>query len=250
MPRVTSSHEVIDFAVFGGNVRAQRKLRGWSIDLLAKRAGLAPQTVLRIEQGYPSTRKKRSLVAIALDTLPDRLQHLPETVREDIAVHSMKSDGWASLLDSRRFAPDDDLQTIQSTAERERLGKIGFVTQFVKVLHCRLPKGKLVGGILEIYGPLLPSVYLGGEVFAYALSGAIVVHLGDETFQVAEGEACTLDCTIPFFFSPKDPIYKAGKPCRVLYVRLDDTVPLANRPLVKGTVVDGPAEEWVRQKTE
>jgi transcriptional regulator with XRE-family HTH domain len=246
MPRITSSHEAVDFAVFGENVRTQRKLRGWSIDLLSKRAGLAPQTVLRIEHGYPSTRKKRALVAIALDTLPTRLERLPEVVREDIALHSQKAETWASLLDSRTTIPEDDLARIQTPGERERLGKIGFVTQFVKVLHCRLPKGKLVGGILEIYGPLLPSMYLGGEVFAYALSGDILVHLGDETFEMMEGESCTLDCTIPFFFEPKEATEKSKKPAQVLYVRLDDIVSMANRPLVKGAPVDGPVDEWVR----
>jgi transcriptional regulator with XRE-family HTH domain len=232
--------------VFGENVRAQRKVRGWSIELMAKRAGLAPQTVLRIEQGYPSTKKKREMLALALDTLPSRLEATPEIVREDIAIHPVDGDFWISLLDSRPQAPDDDAERIQTATERERLGRLGFVTQFVNVLHCRLPKGKLVGGILEIHGPLLSSQYLGGEVFAYALSGHTVVHLESETFDLDEGQACTLDCSKPFFFEPKQPVLVSGKSCLVLYVRLDEIVSISDRPQAKGPTVEGPAQAWAK----
>ena len=248
MPRVTSSNESINLVVFGENVRSQRKLRGWSIELLAKRAGLAPHTVLRIEHGYPSTRKKRGLIALALDTLPSRLESVPEIVREDIAIHPIQRDFWISLLDARPQVPEDDSERIQTSSERDRLGRLGFVSQFVNELHCRLPKGKLVGGILEIHGPLLPSRYLGGEVFAFALRGDSAVHLEDVTFDLDEGQACTLDCTKSFFFAPKKPIGATGKPCLILYVRLDEIVAIGDRPLTKGPVIDGPAQEWATRE--
>ena len=244
MPRVTSSNESINLVVFGENARALRKVRGWSIEILAKRAGLSPQTVLRIEKGFPSTKMKREMLALALDTLPSRLEAVPKTVGDDIAIHLREYDFWTSLLDSRPQAAEDNSERIQTASERDRLGQLGFVTQFVKVLHCRLPRGKLVAGVLEIHGPLHPSKYLGGEVFAYALKGDIVVHLDSETFDLQEGEACTLDCSKSFYFEPKQFSATSIKASLVLYVRLDETVTIGDRPPPKGPMFDGPVKAW------
>jgi transcriptional regulator with XRE-family HTH domain len=244
LPRVRASAESIDFGRFGNNVRQHRLSRGWSIDQLAKRAGVAPHTVLRIEQGFPSTEAKRTRLAFALDTVPDRLEGEQEIVREDIAIHSHDEDLWLSLIDSRSQVPEDDREQIQTPSERKRLGRLGFVTQFVKILHCRLPKGKLVSGILELHGPLVPSRYLGGEVFAYALRGDCDVCLGDEKFLLREGEAATLDCSKTFSFAPRRPPEEGEDFPLVLYVRLDEVVPVSDRREKRAPKVVGEFEEW------
>lgn len=250
MPKIVTDAGTINFQRFGANVRAQRRLRGWSIEMLAKRAGVAPHTVLRIEHGVPSTAAKRIRIASALDTLPARLEAEREFVREDFATHTHHDDRWVSLIDYRPQVPEDNADRLQTADERLRLGRLGFVPQFVKVLHCRLPKGKIVSGILELHGPLLPSTYLGGEVFAYALHGDSEVHLGEECFPLPEGHAATLDCTKPFFFAPMRPESERTGPTLVLYVRLDEIVPIQNRKAKRGQVVEGEFRDWVADESD
>jgi len=250
MPKIVSDGEPVNFARFGRNVRDQRRLRGWSIEMLAKRAGVAPHTVLRIEHGVPSTVAKRSRVASALDTLPARLEAERDLIREDVAVHTHQDDRWMGLIDYRAQTPEDNAERLQTADERLRLGRLGFVPQFVKVLHCRLPKGKIVSGILELHGDLLPSTYLGGEVFAYALKGDSELHLGDEVFPLDEGHAVTLDCTRPFFFAPKLPEPERAVPTLVLYVRLDEIVPIQSRRPKRGQLVEGEFQDWVANEED
>src|SRR5579862_466785 len=246
MPKVHPVEDPSRLVRFGNNVREQRRVRGWSIEALAQRAGVAPHTVLRIEHGLPSTASRRARLAAALDTLPARLEAEPELQREDVAVHSRKDDRWMSLIDHRAHKPEDDLQQIQVGLERRRLGQLGFVPQFVRVLHCRLPKGKLVSGVLELHGPIIPSTYLGGEIFAYGLQGDSVLHLGDETFPLDEGQSVTFDCTKPFFFAPKS----GDGPNLVLYVRLDEIEPIQSRKPKRGARVEGVYEEWSASEEE
>jgi transcriptional regulator with XRE-family HTH domain len=239
MPKVSPGDPAL-LIRFGINAREQRRVRGWSIEMLAKRAGVAPHTVLRIEHGKPSTPAKRARIAAALDTVSARLEAEPEVLRDDVAVHSHRDDRWMSLIDYRSNKPEDDLERIQEPDERRRLGELGFVPQFVRVLHCRLPKGKLVAGVLELHGPLIPSRYLGGEIFAYGLRGDSVLQRGEERFPLNEGQSLTFDCTAPFHFAPKD----GEGPSLVLYVRLDEIEPIRERKPKRGARVDGVYEEW------
>ena len=233
----------MDAKTFGQNVRDLRRVRGWSIDSLAKRAGVASHTVHRIERGYPSTKSRRMRIAFALDTVVERLGQSDASITKEVSCHLHEDDQWLGLIDWRPTVPEDNEIAIQSSEERRRLGRLGFVTQFVKILRCRLPKGKLVAGILELYGDLPESSYLGGEIFAFALKGDSVLHHKDERFTLKEGAATTFDCTQPFYFSPVDP--KAGSPSLVLYVRLEETEPINARRPKRGRKVEGQFQNWV-----
>ena len=245
MPRIDPAADAIDPKVFGQNVRDLRRVRGWSIDSLAKRAGVASHTVHRIECGYPSTRTRRTRIAYALDTVVERLARTDSPVRNDLALHEPADDQWLSLIDWRPVVPEDNEQAIQSPDERGRLVRLGFVTQFVKILRCRLPKGKLVAGVLEIYGHLPESTYLGGEIFAFGLRGDSVLHHEGKEYRLDEGGAATFDCTKPFYFAPAVPLAKNAAPNLVLYVRLEETEPIEARRPKRGRKVDGPYEAWV-----
>ena len=245
MPKVNQNNESENAQVFGSNVRDLRRVRGWSIDALAKRAGVASHTVHRIEHGYPSTKTRRTRIALALDTIVERLERSETPERSDLAQHEANDDNWLSLIDWRPIIPEDNEQAIQSADERGRLGRLGFVTQFVKILRCRLPKGKLVAGVLELYGDLPPSTYLGGEIFSFALKGDSYLNHDGKLFLMKEGSASTFDCTKPFFFTPVESITRTGSPTMVLYVRLEETEPIESRRPKRGRKVEGKVQAWV-----
>lgn len=221
MPRITSELDLADLAVFGENVRAERLLRRWSIERLAKLANLAVDTVFRIEKGQPSTKRTRLQLCKALQSSYQRMLMKPRAAGKNYATHRRQDDWWMVHWRNRAYRHgEDEEDRIQVAEERVRLGNLGFVSHFVKMLNCRLGKGKLVSGILELYGEGLKSRYLGGEVFVYALVGSSRVVFDEEEFTLQEGEAATIQCSeSEFYFAPVEG--KGGLPPTLLYVRLD-----------------------------
>jgi hypothetical protein len=185
-----------------------------------------------------------------LDTVVERLNNKSGSVRHEVGLSDPPEDRWLGLIDRRLSVPEDNDQAIQSPEERDRLGRLGFVTQFVKILRCRLPAGKLIAGVLEIYGDLPPSTYLGGEIFAFALKGDAYLNHNGESFLMKEGSASTFDCTKPFHFSPAEPLSRSGPPNLVLYVRLEETEPIDMRPKRRGRVVEGLFQKWATSEVE
>ena len=221
MPKITSELDAEGRAVFGENVRTERSLRGWSIERLAKLADLATDTVFRIEKGQPSTRRTRIQVCKALQSSYARMLMKPKTAGVGYAIHRRTEDWWVVHWAYRSKSPaDDESDRIQQAQERRRLGNLGFVSHFVQMLNCRLPKGKLVAGVLEIYGEGARSKYLAGEVFAYVLEGAVRVVIGEDDFILDQGEAATIQCSLADFYFASTSA-DGGEPARLLYVRLD-----------------------------
>lgn len=221
MPRATGELDADGRTVFGENVRTERSLRGWSIERLAKLADLATDTVFRIEKGHPTTKRTRIQVCKALQSSYARMLMKPKTAGMGYAIHRRPEDWWVVHWGHRSNRPaDDESDRIQEAQERRRLGGLGFVSHFVQMLNCRLPKGKLVAGVLEIFGEGARSKYLAGEVFAYVLEGAVKVVIGEEHFILEQGEAATIQCSLAdFYFAPTTG--EARHPAKLLYVRLD-----------------------------
>jgi len=220
MPRVTNDLDPETTITFGENVRTERTLRGWSIERLAHLADMAVDTVFRIERGLPSTKKSRTKVCRALQSSYDRMLMKPHTLGKGYAIHRRTDDWWVVHWGKRpQRHPEEESERIQSQEERVRLGSLGFVSHFVQMLNCRLPKGKLVAGILEIYGEGARSKYLAGEVLVFVLRGTVRVVIGAEEFLLIEGESATIQCALAeFFFAPGA---EAAEPPKLLYVRLD-----------------------------
>jgi hypothetical protein len=221
MPRVSSDFDSAIMAIFGENVRGERSLRGWSIERLATLAEVAIDTVFRIEKGLPSTKRSRLRVCKALQSSYKRMTMKARVSGPGYAIHRQDDDWWVVHWAKRTTrSTEEEEERIQNAEERHRLGSLHFVNHFVQMLNCRLPRGKLVAGVLELFGEGSPSKYLAGEVFIYVLSGAARVVIGDDEFVLREGEAATIQCAIAeFFFEPSEPV--VAVPPKLLYVRLD-----------------------------
>jgi transcriptional regulator with XRE-family HTH domain len=221
MPRITNELDAAELAVFGENVRTERTLHGWSIERLAQLAELATDTVFRVEKGQPSTKRSRIRICKALQSSYARMLMRPQTTGKGFAIHRQSEDWWVVHWGKRQYRHlDDESDRIQEAQERRRLGGLGFVSHFVQMLNCRLPKGKLVAGVLEIFGEGAKSKYLSGEVLVYVLDGSVRVVFGEDEFVLNQGEAATIQCAVAeFFFAPTEPEMRV--PPRLLYVRLD-----------------------------
>ncbi|MFN3728193.1 MAG: helix-turn-helix domain-containing protein [Fimbriimonadaceae bacterium] len=221
MPRATREADSETLTVFGENVRAERVLRGWSMERLAQESNVSLDTIFRIEHANPSTMRIRKKVADALETTYRRLTLRSRSIGPGYAIHRHLDDRWVVLWDSRPFpAPEDEEERIQRLAERRRLGRLGFVQHFVQLMNCRLDRGKLVAGVIEVYGPGELSTYVAGEVFVTVLEGNVLVQYGEDRFELIAGEAATIRCGLEEFgFAPAEP---EASPARLLYVRLDE----------------------------
>jgi transcriptional regulator with XRE-family HTH domain len=222
---VVRSIDAPNFEIFGKNVRAERQIWGWSIQRLAAEAGIAPDTVFRIEHGSPCTKATRKKLADALHCDQDRLMMQPTDIRPGFAIHHREEARWKVLTEiPNRKRADDEVDLIQENSERKRLGDLGFVTMFVKMMNCRLQGGRLVAGLLEIYGEGLHSNYVDGEVFLLVLEGKVRIHLvGQTSFVLSADDAATVDCKNEFYFV-KEGDEDQASPARMLYVRIDQGV--------------------------
>lgn len=222
---VVRSIDAPNFEVFGKNVRAERQIWGWSINRLAIEAGIAPDTVFRIEHGSPCTKGTRRKLASALHCDQDRLMMQPTELRPGFAIHHRDEARWKVLTETpNRKKPDNETELIQELSERARLGDLGFVTMFVKMMNCRLQGGRLVAGLLEIYGEGLHSNYVDGEVFLLVLQGNVRIHIvGQTSFVLSTHDAATVDCKNEFYFV-KEEEESSAEPARMLYVRIDQGV--------------------------
>lgn len=208
--------------LFGENVRAERKLQGWSIRSLAAASGTCADTIFRIEHGGPSTMRCRQKVCDALQASYRRLVMASEEGGAGYAIHRRENDYWSVHYEDRPYrVPEDEEGRIQKPNERDRLGRLGFVRHFVRMLNCRLPHGKLVAGVLELYGEGTKSNYLAGEVLVFVLFGNVRVVYGEESFELTVGESATIECAREdFCFEPASS--PSPRPPTLLYVRLDE----------------------------
>ena len=222
MPVTKTADDFENLALFGENIRAERRLRRWSIRKLAHEARVCPDTVFRIEHGLPSTFKRRERLCGALEASYRRLMMSAVDSGPGYAIHREEGARWTIHYADRPYRPPaDEEDRIQDEKERVRLGRLGFVRHFVHMLNCRLPRGRLLAGVLELYGKGTKENYAGGEVLVYVLSGSARVVFGEESFIIRAGESATIECgREDFCFEPADEA--SGEPATVLYVRLDD----------------------------
>jgi len=100
------------------------------------------------------------------------------------------------------------------------MGWYHLATHFISPLRCRREGSRYIAMITEIFGPTDVSQDLSGERFLLGLRGSVRVHVGDEIFELSEGEAATIDSTQPTGFEPLTPISAGSDAPLVLQVIL------------------------------
>ena len=217
--------------LLGLAIRAERLNQSLSIQKLAELAAVSVDTIVRLERGDRTTDRTREKICHALGGELSRMllrpkleakrgERITTDLDQDFATHRKSQELYQVLVAYRNYPePPDESARIQNERERRRLGRVGHVTRFVKMLDCRLPEGKLFAGELEIYGRGVRNSYRVGELFVYVLEGAIRYFIGDESFDLHEGDAATIRCHDRDFGCE---LLEDGKStvARILYVRL------------------------------
>ena len=190
--------ERMDWSSIAWEVRGLRMTQGYSQDDLARRSGLAPKTIYRLERGLAVSRGSLLKVCKALEVLPEQLCALPMPpprpvygVHHLYGVHRHGESVWFMIGgDLRVRVPEDNFERTQRREERLRLGRQGLVAAFGCSLSFMMPEGP---GIvtLELFGRLDGSfnatVYR--ECVLSCARGGVRVGVGDDIVELVEGEA-------------------------------------------------------------
>ena len=172
--------------------------QGYSQDDLARRSGLAPKTIYRLERGLAVSRGSLLKVCEALEVLPEQLCALPMPsprpvygVHQLYGVHRQGESVWFMIGgDLRVRVPEDNFERTQHREERLRLGRQGLVAAFGYSLSFMMPEGPGIV-MLELFGrldgPFNATMYR--ECVLSCARGGVRVGVGDDVVELVEGEA-------------------------------------------------------------
>jgi len=213
------SASTLDFGTIGRRIRIRRQKFGMSIDALAERAGVARYTVIRIEQGKPSTRRTLQKVRRALRLFTDQMTRpLPEN--EDFVVNRGSELQWNVSIPKEQYQKrllDDDPIHVNDLEERRRLGAIGFQPFFTSVFESELPNGVTGQALMELYRPSWVDRHYGEE-FIYCLRGQAKITVNGTPCILDAGDSLCFDANLPHQYEPAEPIPPEGEPTLILIV--------------------------------
>lgn len=200
--------------VLGNRLRRIRNLQGVSIREVATQAGISKNSIVRLEQG----RGTQAMTVLRICTvLGIHIEKLAEASGEELTTgvaHRAQDDAWYDMTDFGAGPLSGEARPM-SDQERRELAKKGVVP--LSILKSRLPNGRVLPTIVEVYGPS-PTRSHVGEEFAYVLEGEALISVGQDEFLLKQGESVT-------FWSAEQHTYAPAPgstlPARILSVRVD-----------------------------
>ena len=180
-------------------MRRARLRQGRSIRELATASGLSKTSIVRLEQGgatYPITVVK---VCAALGLHLASLANPSGEGSENAAVHRHTDDRGFDLTDFGA-GPLGGLDRPLTTDERAGFVAAGAGVPLL-ILTSRLPEGRLLSTVIEVYGPSAPRSH-PGEEFVYVLEGSAQLTVGSETYLLAQGESIVFRSAEPHTYAP------------------------------------------------
>ncbi|MGB3545186.1 helix-turn-helix domain-containing protein [Rubrivirga sp.] len=204
-----------DPVMLGGRLRRVRLARGTSIRDLADEAGISKNSVVRLEQGRGTNPTTILRVCSALGL------HLEPLIAGDVVeasvarVHHAKDDLWYDMTDFGA-GPLEGADGPIDTHARQRAVASGEAVVPLNILKSRLPDGRVMPTILELYGPSELRTH-PGEEFVYVIDGRVRVDVGPESYVLETGESLTFHSAEPHAYAPE----ADAVPSKLLSVRVE-----------------------------
>lgn len=199
--------------VVGARLRRARLRQGLSIRDLAERANVSKNSVVRLEQGgmpQPITIVK---LCSAMGIHVASIAKPSAEEGQIVAMHRHEDDRWYDLTDFGAGPLAD--RPLNEIERRERVEQGTRVP--LLILKSRLESGNILPTVIELYEESERRSHPGEEM-VYVLKGRARVHVGQQSFDLDEGESAT-------FWSDEQHAYApapgAELPVRVLSVRID-----------------------------
>jgi transcriptional regulator with XRE-family HTH domain len=200
--------------VLGARLQRARKRMGLSIRDLAQAANVSKNSIVRVEQGgMPQSMTVVKLCA-AMGVHVDSIAKPKADESQIVAIHRHEDDRWYDLTD---FAAGPLSDQPLSESERSKLAK-GTTMVPLLILKSRLETGRLLPTVIELYRESETRSHAGEEM-VYVLKGTARIKVGEEVFNLEEGESATFWSSEAHSYAPAE---GAKLPVRVLSIRADD----------------------------
>ncbi len=190
--------------VLGNRLRRIRNRQGISIRDVAAQAGVSKNSIVRLEQGRGTQAMTVLRICTVLGIHVEKLAD-GEEMTTGIA-HREEDDAWYDMVDFGAGPLQGD---------RRKAAEHGVVP--LNILKSRLPNGRVLPTIVEVYGPS-PTRSHAGEEFAYVLEGEAVITVGQDKFHLKQGESVTFWSAELHTYAPSP---GSPLPVRILSVRVD-----------------------------
>ena len=201
-------------AVVGQRLRRARLRQGLSVRDLAAAAGMSKTSVVRLEAGESVRASTVRRACDALGLHVGRLADLSDDGASPAAVHRHGDDHWVDMADLGGGPLGGAERPLRRDA-RAAAAADGAVP--LCMIRARLPGGRVLPSILELYGPSDLRSH-AGEEFVHVLSGRARLEGGGEAYELDEGESMTFWSAERHRYAPADP---GAVPVRLLSVRVD-----------------------------
>jgi len=209
--------------VFGESMRRNRAMLGLSVRDAAERAGISKNTILRIESGLPVQKASVVRLSRAYGMVPIDPAHRKKTSveGEHYCYQPLEAAVWyANRVNTEGLVDAYSEPGFSDPTERNRLGWNGLVTHFGSPLRVRREGSRFIPYLVDVYRATDVSNVPSGERFMLVLRGEVRVHVGDESFELKEGEAGAFDAVLPHWVEPVKPVERGEAPPRILQVVL------------------------------
>ena len=212
--RITQLLEKAGAQVIGHRVRRLRDAQGVSIREVAEKAEISKNSIVRLEQGRGT---QPITILKVCSTLGIHVERLAEPNAEDVVAvtHKAKDDRWFDLADMGSQPLLNSKKPLTQNQRQKAVDEGASVP--VNLLKSRLPGGKFLPSILEVY-EATPFRSHVGEEFAYVLEGEAIISVGKKKYRLKEGESITFWSAEPHKYAPAAP---SKVPVRILSVRVD-----------------------------
>jgi len=207
----------VDLGVLGDRIRVDRLRQGKSIRAVATAASVSKTSIVRLERGGSCEPNTVAKVCAALGLHLEALV-INSPTGANVAVHRAEDDRWYDLVDFGG-GPLAGLDRSLTAEERKRYSNQGKAVP-LNILRSRLPQGRLLSTVIELYGPS-PVRSHSGEEWVYVLSGKAVITINESRYALSAGESLVFRSAEPHSYAPQK-IPSSGEPVRLISVRLDD----------------------------
>jgi transcriptional regulator with XRE-family HTH domain len=207
-------------SLIGERVHLHRIQRSLSQIELAKLAGISRTTVQKVESGQEVRMSVLAKLAAAMRTIEWEFLAPAGEWNRPYRIYDNEDPEWLVTFNrAKSTGLYLDGTAVPDLAEKERLGRLGFVSAFNNRLNCGLPTGRLGAAVVEIYGKDEKGPYRHPEEeFVYVLRGEVRIRIGEETIDLKEGQAMTFWPTEPHLYELPRPLRKDQEPPLLLMV--------------------------------
>lgn len=206
--------------LIGARIFSRRTQKGWTQTQLATNAGISRATLQKIEVGHSVRPSVIQKIARCFEIFEwELIRPLDESDRP-YRIDRGHNPTWLIAYNNAASSclyPDGS--PLPDISEKDRLGRLGFVSIFQNRLNVDLVAGRLHATLMEIYGDDEKGPFQHEEEeFIYCLRGEVQIRIGEDQISLTQGESMCFWPTVPHTYQLPRPLKNNEQPPLLLCV--------------------------------